>query len=232
MMQSIKIDKWTSRRALRPMDGTLEPSAGSGFCKWLDFPAGMKWIDVCCGSGVVTEAIVELSAPASVAGVDASAEQIGFARRHRAYPNVTFETGDATRCPFRFRFRCGRVWPRVELHSESSSRAKRIPPHHPSRRHRRSPRLGLRARRRVLAGILGCCYCDRQRSGPIRPRAAFPDVYAGRARSLNKEAEDRPSMLSTSNSFTILMIMGTVRGAGPHDHPDRTNRCERGFAKD
>jgi ubiquinone/menaquinone biosynthesis C-methylase UbiE len=100
MMQSIKIDKWTSGAHYDQWMGRWSRLLAQAFLKWLDFPAGMKWIDVCCGSGVVTEAIVELSAPASVAGVDASAEQIRFAREHRAYPNVTFETGDATALPF------------------------------------------------------------------------------------------------------------------------------------
>jgi SAM-dependent methyltransferase len=62
---------------------------------WLAAPAGLRWIDVCCGSGVVTETIVERAAPHSVMGVDASAQQIEFAREHRAHPSVSFETGDA-----------------------------------------------------------------------------------------------------------------------------------------
>ncbi len=65
------------------------------FLKWLQVPPGLRWIDVCCGSGVVTEAIVESSAPAGIVGVDASPEQISFACQHRARANVTFETGDA-----------------------------------------------------------------------------------------------------------------------------------------
>jgi SAM-dependent methyltransferase len=101
MVQSIKIDKWTSGGHYDQWMGRWSRLLAQEFLKWLDFPAGMKWIDVCCGSGVVTEATVELSAPASVAGVDASAEQIRFACEHRAYPNVSFEIGDATtlRCP-------------------------------------------------------------------------------------------------------------------------------------
>ena len=70
------------------------------FLKWLDAPSGLRWIDACCGSGVITEAIVECNAPASVAGVDVSAEQINFARQQRARPNVTFETADAMALPF------------------------------------------------------------------------------------------------------------------------------------
>jgi SAM-dependent methyltransferase len=70
------------------------------FLKWLDVPAGLRWIDVCCGSGMVTEAIVERNVPATVVGVDASAEQISFARQHHAHPNVRFETADAMALPF------------------------------------------------------------------------------------------------------------------------------------
>jgi SAM-dependent methyltransferase len=49
---------------------------------------------------MVTEAIVERTAPATVVGVDASPEQIGFARQRHAYPNVRFETADAMALPF------------------------------------------------------------------------------------------------------------------------------------
>jgi SAM-dependent methyltransferase len=70
------------------------------FLQWLNLPGGLKWIDVCCGSGVITEAVVERSTPASVVGIDASSDQISFARQHRARANVTFETGDAMALPF------------------------------------------------------------------------------------------------------------------------------------
>jgi SAM-dependent methyltransferase len=70
------------------------------FLQWLNLPAGLRWLDVCCGSGVVTEAIVEHNAPASIVGIDASPEQINFARQHHAQPNVTFKTADAVLLPF------------------------------------------------------------------------------------------------------------------------------------
>ena len=95
------------------------------FLKWLHLPAGLRWIDVCCGSGMVIEAIVERSPPASALGVDASAEQIRFACEHRANSNVTFQVADATAlCGFEFRRRC--VWLWVELHSRSMPRARGI----------------------------------------------------------------------------------------------------------
>src|ERR1019366_8088580 len=70
------------------------------FLNWLRLPSNLRWLDVCCGSGVLTEAIVDRFAPARVAGVDASPQQIGFARAHRNRPAVSFATGDAMALPF------------------------------------------------------------------------------------------------------------------------------------
>jgi len=70
------------------------------FLKWLELPAGLRWLDVCCGSGVITEAILQRNAPATIVGVDASPEQISFARKRCERPNITFETADAMALPF------------------------------------------------------------------------------------------------------------------------------------
>jgi len=93
-------DQWTSGADYEQWMGRWSRLLAQEFLKWLNIPAGLRWIDVCCGSGIVTEAIVEHGAPASVAGVDASSDQIAFACQHRAHPNVTFETADAMALPF------------------------------------------------------------------------------------------------------------------------------------
>jgi SAM-dependent methyltransferase len=93
-------DRWTSGSDYDQWMGRWSRLLAREFLKWLNLPAGLRWIDVCCGSGVITEAIVESNAPASVAGVDVSPEQIDFARQQRARPNVTFETADAMALPF------------------------------------------------------------------------------------------------------------------------------------
>jgi SAM-dependent methyltransferase len=93
-------DRWTSGSHYDQWMGRWSRLLAQEFLRWLNLPAGLRWLDVCCGSGVITEAIVERNAPASIAGIDASPEQISFARQHRAHPNVTFRTGDAMALPF------------------------------------------------------------------------------------------------------------------------------------
>ena len=94
------MDKWTSGAAYDQWMGRWSRLLADEFLKWLNLPSNLRWLDVCCGSGMLTETIVERFAPARVAGVDASSQQIEFARAHRAHPAVIFETGDAMALPF------------------------------------------------------------------------------------------------------------------------------------
>jgi len=94
------MDKWTSGAAYEQWMGRWSRLLAHEFLNWLNLPPNLRWLDVCCGSGVLTEAIVDRFAPARVAGVDASSQQISFALTHRARPAVSFETGDATALPF------------------------------------------------------------------------------------------------------------------------------------
>lgn len=93
-------DRWISGAEYDRWMGRWSRLLAQEFLKWLDLPAGLRWLDLCCGSGVITEAIVECSAPASIVGVDVSIEQINFARQHRTRPNVTFEVANAIDLPF------------------------------------------------------------------------------------------------------------------------------------
>lgn len=93
-------DQWTSGADYDRWMGRWSRLLAQEFLKWLNLPSGLRWIDVCCGSGVLTEAIVKRNKPAAIVGVDISPEQIDFARQHRAGDNVTFEVADATSLPF------------------------------------------------------------------------------------------------------------------------------------
>jgi SAM-dependent methyltransferase len=89
------MDQWSSGADYDQWMGRWSRLVAQEFLKWLELPAGLRWLDVCCGSGVITEAILQGNAPASIAGVDASAAQLSFARKRCEHPNVTFETADA-----------------------------------------------------------------------------------------------------------------------------------------
>jgi SAM-dependent methyltransferase len=96
----MNMDKWTSGAAYDQWMGRWSRLLAHEFLNWLNLAPDLRWLDVCCGSGVLTEAIVERFLPARVAGLDASPQQIQFARERRAGTNVAFEAGDAMALPF------------------------------------------------------------------------------------------------------------------------------------
>jgi len=73
---------------------------GETFLEWLEPGRGLRWADVGCGSGALTELIVERCAPAAVEGVDLSEAQLAFARARPAARLARFTRADAMALPF------------------------------------------------------------------------------------------------------------------------------------
>lgn len=70
------------------------------FLQWLDPPRRASWLDVGCGTGILSEALLDLCDPASVTGIDPSAEQIAAASSGRAAQRAQFRKADAMQMPF------------------------------------------------------------------------------------------------------------------------------------
>ena len=96
----MKMDNWTSGADYDRWMGRWSRLLADEFLSWLSLPPKLRWLDVCCGSGVLSEAIVERFVPTRIVGVDVSLQQIEFARAHRAGPFVSFQVGDAMALPF------------------------------------------------------------------------------------------------------------------------------------
>lgn len=89
------MDRWTSGFQYEQWMGRWSRLLAVEFLQWLNMASGLRWLDVCCGTGIVSETIADHAAPATVVGIDQSPQQIEFARQNRSHPNITFETGDA-----------------------------------------------------------------------------------------------------------------------------------------
>ncbi|MEN2736238.1 class I SAM-dependent methyltransferase [Microbacterium sp. X-17] len=70
------------------------------FLDWLSAAERLGWVDVGCGTGALTAAILDGCAPASVVGVD-PAEGFVAAARERLGDRATFLLGDAAGLPLR-----------------------------------------------------------------------------------------------------------------------------------
>ncbi|NUT94328.1 MAG: methyltransferase domain-containing protein [Saccharothrix sp.] len=79
--------------------GRWSRAVADAFVRLLDVPAGRRWLDVGCGTGALTAAVLAVAEPAEVVGVDPSDGFLAAARARVVDPRVAFRAGDARRVP-------------------------------------------------------------------------------------------------------------------------------------
>ena len=80
--------------------GLWSRSAGTIFLDWLSPPAGLRWLDVGCGTGAFTELVLQRCAPVETQGIDPQEEQLVVARARPGARGTAFLRGDAVALPF------------------------------------------------------------------------------------------------------------------------------------
>ena len=69
------------------------------FLRWLDAGPRRRWLDVGCGTGALSAAILDRWDPVEVVGVDKSDAQAGWAASHVDDPRASFVVADITELP-------------------------------------------------------------------------------------------------------------------------------------
>ncbi|WP_353643094.1 methyltransferase domain-containing protein [Mesorhizobium sp. WSM2239] len=69
------------------------------FTEWLDVGPGERWLDVGCGTGVLSSAILARSEPAEIVGIDSSETFLNSARTMLSDERVRLMQGDAQALP-------------------------------------------------------------------------------------------------------------------------------------
>lgn len=80
--------------------GRWSRAAAETFLRWLDPPANARWLDVGCGTGILSQMALMTSTPAALVGVDRTPAQVVHAARHISDGRARFEVGDALALPF------------------------------------------------------------------------------------------------------------------------------------
>ncbi|KAB2910978.1 MAG: methyltransferase domain-containing protein [Hyphomicrobiaceae bacterium] len=91
-------DTWAAGDRYEPYVGRWSRLVAREFLAWLAIPAGKRWLDVGCGTGALSQTILDGGQPAEVVGVDLSEGFLGFARMRA--PQAQFRAGDAQALPF------------------------------------------------------------------------------------------------------------------------------------
>jgi SAM-dependent methyltransferase len=92
-------DVWASGRAYEPYVGRWSRLVAKEFLDWLAMPPDLEWLDIGCGTGALSQTILNTAAPRRIVGVDPAAGFVEFARSQVSDPRVTFQVGDAQKLP-------------------------------------------------------------------------------------------------------------------------------------
>jgi SAM-dependent methyltransferase len=79
--------------------GRWSRSVAKEFIDWLQVPPDKKWLDVGCGTGALSQSVLQLAAPRAVKAVDQSAGYVEHLRSQIDDPRARFEVGDAQALP-------------------------------------------------------------------------------------------------------------------------------------
>jgi SAM-dependent methyltransferase len=90
---------WSSGDSYEPYVGRWSRSVAREFLEWLAVPSNSAWLDVGCGTGALSQTILQDRMPASVKGIDRSADYVEYARAHTLDTRASFEVGDAQNLP-------------------------------------------------------------------------------------------------------------------------------------
>jgi SAM-dependent methyltransferase len=98
MTQAMVIDGWGGAAAYERYMGRWSRQLAPHFLRWLDLPPGRRWLDLGCGTGALSEAIVAACAPRAVTGVDPSEGFLAVAQKALA-AHVQWHRAGADRLP-------------------------------------------------------------------------------------------------------------------------------------
>ncbi|HEX5091688.1 MAG TPA: methyltransferase domain-containing protein [Burkholderiales bacterium] len=91
-------DTWERGNPYEQYVGRWSRGIAPQFLSWLGVPSGKRWVDVGCGTGALSAAILDRCSPASVTGVEPSEGFLKTARENLA-ARVTLRQGSATEIP-------------------------------------------------------------------------------------------------------------------------------------
>lgn len=93
------VDRWNGGAAYEAYVGRWSRPVALVFIEWLSIPPARRWVDVGCGAGALSATILERADPASMVGVDPSADFVDCASSRLVDPRARFLVGTGAALP-------------------------------------------------------------------------------------------------------------------------------------
>lgn len=95
MSQTTRQDAWKDGGSYDRYMGRWSRKIAPLFLDWLAAPQGLDWLDVGCGTGAMSAAILARCNPESLVGIDPSEGFVAMAQANVSDPRAAFRVGDA-----------------------------------------------------------------------------------------------------------------------------------------
>lgn len=94
------MESWASGTAYEDFMGRWSREVARLFVEWLDPIPAQAWLDIGCGTGALTSAILDRGRPRRLVGLDPSPAYVAFGRERFQGSSVRLLNGDAQALPF------------------------------------------------------------------------------------------------------------------------------------
>ena len=98
-MKQSEFDAWSAGQSYEHSMGRWSRKIAATFVNWVDAPAGADWLEVGCGTGALTEAVLANAAPRTILSTDSSADFVDHAASQILDDRATFKVADAAHLP-------------------------------------------------------------------------------------------------------------------------------------
>jgi trans-aconitate methyltransferase len=95
----VKVDPWESGNPYELFMGRWSRPVAQKFLEWLSMTVNQRWMDVGCGTGVLSSEILDMTTPQEILAIDASDAFIAFAQQTYQDTRLRFRVGDARKLP-------------------------------------------------------------------------------------------------------------------------------------
>ena len=98
-MTQSEFDAWSAGQSYEHYMGRWSRKIAAEFVDWVDAPDNADWLEIGCGTGALTEAVLSAAAPRSILSTDQSADFVAHAEAQIKDDRATLKVADVAALP-------------------------------------------------------------------------------------------------------------------------------------